>query len=110
MTAVTTSSLTDLVRFLVARVDDDDDRLKTESRERARAKGPVATDADPIRALDRLRAENTAKREVIASAQQLLVLRDQPAEKPVRDNAAHILRSMAGAYADHPTFRAEWRA
>ena len=62
-----------------------------------------------MRSLERLRAENAAKREVIASAQLLLVLRDQPAEKPVRDSAAHILRAMANAYSDHPSFRSTWR-
>jgi hypothetical protein len=112
MTAVATNSMTDLVRFLIARVDDDDTALKHESRDRARGKAQtvaVPRSGYDLRSLDRLRAENAAKREVIAAAQHLLVLRDQPAEKPVRDGAATILQAMAGAYAEHPSFRSEWR-
>jgi hypothetical protein len=41
--------------------------------------------------------------------QQLLVLRDQPSEKPVRDAAIHVLRWLAAPYADHPGFRPEWK-
>jgi hypothetical protein len=102
------TSLTDLIRFLIARVDDDDAVLKKEARSRAHGK-TVVVEAPGLRSAGRLRAENDAKREVIAAAQQLLVLRDQPSEKPVRDNAGLILKSMAQAYADHPSFRVQWR-
>ena len=41
--------------------------------------------------------------------QQLIVLRDQPFEKPIRDAAAQVLRSLATPYANHAAFRSEWR-
>ena len=109
MTAVSTTSITDLIRFLIARVEDDDAQLKKEARAESRSSA-APTQRDAMRSSARLRAENAAKREVIASAQQLLVLRDQPSEKPVRDNAAHILQAMANTYSDHPSFRSSWQA
>ena len=105
-----TTSTTELVRFLLARVDDDDEQLRRLRRHRARSAGPTGqTDAlDDLRSLDRLRAECDAKRGVIGCAQQLLVLRDQPAEKPVRDVAVHLLCALAAPYRAHAGYQSEW--
>ncbi|HVU93202.1 MAG TPA: DUF6221 family protein [Jatrophihabitans sp.] len=92
----------DLVRFLLARFDEDDDLLKHWSRDGSLPAG------SPI-ALDRLRSEALSRRRIVGSVQQLLVLRDQPCEKPVRDGAVHILRALAAPYASHTGFRPEWK-
>lgn len=102
MTAISTSH--ELVRFLLARVDDDDTALRKLARVPDHA--PVAPG---YASLERLQAECLAKRRIIGAAQQLLALRDQPSEKPVREAATQVLRSLASAYADHSAFREEWR-
>ena len=91
----------DLVRFLLDRLDDDGAELKRLARQGTDGTGPCAT--------ARLQAELAAKRRVIGTLQQLLVLRDQPAEKPVRDAAALMLRVLAVPYEAHARYRAEWR-
>ena len=96
-----TSSITDLVRFLLARVDEDDAALKAWRRS---ARGDGLT----VMTAQRMSAEAAAKRQIIGTAQQLLRLRDQPSEKAVRDGASLILRQLAAPYADHPSFRVEW--
>jgi anti-sigma factor ChrR (cupin superfamily) len=97
----------DLVRFLLARVDDDDSELKKIARLQARSN--VADDMDGVRAVTRLQAESAAKRRVIGALQQLLVLRDQPFEKAIRDQAAQMLRMLAMPYDGHAAYRSEWR-
>jgi hypothetical protein len=92
-------STNELVRFVLARVEDDEAALKR--RARAHADGEAET-------LDRLRAETVAKRRIVGTVQQLIVLRDQPCEKPVRDGAVQILRALAAPYAGHSAFRSEW--
>ena len=106
MTTVATSSTTELVRFLLARVDEDDDQLRRMRRHQTQA-GP-AEDEIAMRSVGRLRAECDAKRSVIGCAQQLLVLRDQPAEKPVRDAAVQRALRARCAYRAHAGFRDEW--
>lgn len=101
------STTTDLVRFLFARMDEDVAELKRLCKDRERGTGVDVSDR--VRSLDRLRAECASKRQIISSMQQLLVLRDQPFEKPVRDAATQVLRSLAVPYADHVAFRSEWR-
>lgn len=91
----------ELVRFLLARLDEDEAALK--ARRRA---GDDSTTRSAT--MERLRADLQAKRQIIGAAQQLLLLRDQPSEKPVRDGASLILRYLAFPYADHPSFRGEW--
>jgi len=91
----------ELVRFLLARFDEDDIALKRLARSGAPASGELFS-------LDRLRSEALARRRIIGSVQQLIVLRDQPSEKPVRDNAAQVLRSLAAPYSAHQAFRSEW--
>ena len=88
----------ELVRFLLARLDEDDAALKARRR----------AGNDSTATMERLRADLQAKRQIIGAAQQLLLLRDQPSEKPVRDGASLILRYLAFPYADHPSFRGEW--
>lgn len=93
----------DLVRFLLARVDDDDSELKRLARRRAES------DEDGVRSLARLQADLLAKRKLIGALQHLLVLRDQPFEKAIRDQATQMLRMMALPYDWHGAYRAEWR-
>jgi Family of unknown function (DUF6221) len=92
-----------LVRFLLARIDEDDLELKR----RAKREGDVTTGG--LSSVTRLRAETEAKRRVIGGLQQLLVLRDQPFEKAIRDQASQLLRAMAVPYDDHASYRDEWR-
>jgi Family of unknown function (DUF6221) len=98
--AVTTNQ--DLVRFLLARVADDENELRKISR-------GAGTDASGLRSIERLQAELTAKRRLIGSLQQLVVLRDQPAERAVRHQAGQMLRFMALPYEWHAQYRQEWR-
>ena len=103
MSATTLAPTThELVRFLLARFDEDDDQLKRFARAGSPPCGEVIS-------LDRLRAEALARRRIVGSVQQLLVLRDQPSEKPVRDGAAQVLRSLAAPYSHHQAFRTEWK-
>jgi hypothetical protein len=90
----------DLVRFLLSRFDEDDEQLKRYGR---------SSGTGGALPLDRLQTEALARRRVVGSMQQLLVLRDQPCEKPVRECAAQALRALAAPYAAHPGFRTEWR-
>jgi hypothetical protein len=96
-----TTSTTELVRFLLARLDDDTSALKRVTR-----KG----DMTPAAIVDapRMRAELEAKRQVIGTLQQQIVLRDQPFEKVIRHQAVHMLRALALPYADHTAYRKEW--
>jgi hypothetical protein len=107
VTTIAAPSTTELVRFLLARVDEDEAQLRRLRRNQSRGPGPAGA-ADGLGSIDRLRTECEAKRDVIGCAQQLLVLRDQPAEKPVRDGAVHMLYALAGPYRSHPAFRSEW--
>jgi hypothetical protein len=107
VTTAAAPTTTELVRFLLARVDEEDEELRRLHRKQSRGT-PPADDLDGLRSIDRLRAECDAKRGVIGCAQQLLVLRDQPAEKPVRDAAVHLLCVLAGPYRAHAGFRSEW--
>lgn len=100
-TAALASTTSELVRFLLARFDEDDENLKRHSRN---------SPADGLLAVERLRAEALARRRIVGSVQQLLVLRDQPCEKPVRDGAAQVLRWLAAPYAGHAGFRTEWKS
>jgi hypothetical protein len=90
----------ELVRFLLARLDDDTAALKR----RARSAAP-----DGFRSVGWLQADVAAKRKAIGTLQQLLVLRDQPFEKAVRDSAIQMLRLMALPYEHHSAYRSEWR-
>jgi hypothetical protein len=104
MTAAATRFATvDLARFLLARVDEDEKSLRALVRRTHRA-----GDHDHELSFARAQCDLTAKRQVLGHLQHLLVLRDLPAEKPVRDLAAGMLRSMAGPYTRHPQFRTAW--
>lgn len=101
------SSLADLVRFLIARVDDEEDELKRVRRHQSR--GTSRPDpVDTMRTTERLMAECAVKRSMIAAAQHLLVLRDQPAEKAVREVAAQMLHALLLPYRGHVSYRHEW--
>jgi hypothetical protein len=88
-----------LVRFLLARISDD------ERQHRRQPPGDAHDVQSPARAL----AECAVKRETVGIMQRILVLRDLPQERQVRDAAAEVLRRMAVIYEDHNTYRAEWR-
>jgi Family of unknown function (DUF6221) len=96
------STTQDLVRFLLARIDDDEAELKRLARR--------GVDEDyGVRSVPRLQADAASKRRLIGALQQLLVLRDQPSEKAVRDHATQMLRVLAVAYDTHLDYRREWR-
>ena len=103
-TAALSTSTTDLVRFLLARIEDDAAQAKRHNRDVANGKSPAPALCSP----DRIRAECEAKRQVIGTLQQLLVLRDQPFEKAIRHQAIYMLRALAIPYADHVGYRKEW--
>ncbi len=113
MTTQSPTIALDLVRFLLDRLDDDEEQLRRLCRAQARptaGNGRPEGPPDQLRSPDRLRAEIVAKRHVIGDLQQLLVLRDLPAEKNVRDGATQALRALAAPYAEHRLYRSEWRA
>ena len=62
----------------------------------------VARDARALLALD----ENLDG--AVGQAQQLLMLRDLPSERVVRESAAQMLRALATPYSSHYAYRAEW--
>jgi hypothetical protein len=97
-------STTELVRFLLARIDDDTADVKKYNR--AVVGGKVTAPA--LCSPERVRAEAEAKRQVIGTLQQQLVLRDQPFEKAIRHQATYMMRALATPYADHPAYRKEW--
>ena len=88
-----------LVRFLLARISDDERELRQMSKNGEVMYPPV----------ERLLADCAAKREVIGIVQRMLVLRDLPMERPVRDGAGEVLKRMAAVYVDHMSYRTEWR-
>jgi hypothetical protein len=98
------ASTTDLVRFLLARIDDDATDVKRYNRVVASGKAVGPALCSP----ERMRAECEAKRQVIGTLQQQLVLRDQPFEKAIRHQAVYMLRALGTAYADHAAYRKEW--
>jgi hypothetical protein len=111
MSAATTSPPVthELVRFVLARVGEDEAVLKRLARSEAAQPEADRADDGGLRSISRLRAEAAAKRRLLGSLQHLLVLRDQPAEKMVRDQAAQMLRTLALPYEAHAAFRSEWR-
>lgn len=104
--SITSSQPYELVRFLLDRIDEDEAVLKKVQRQRARGIG--APQPDGLVSADRLRLECASKRQLIGSLQQLLVLRDQPAEKTVRDAATQMLHALATPYAAHVSYRKTW--
>lgn len=103
-TSAPSVSTTDLVRFLLARIDEDTAGVKRQ----VRAGGIDKPVAGGICTPERIRAECEAKRQVIGTLQQQLVLRDQPFEKAIRHQAIYMLRALATPYADHAAYRKEW--
>lgn len=103
-TSAPSVSTTDLVRFLLARIEDD----AAEAKRQVRAAGPGRAPATGVCSPERIRAECEAKRQVIGTLQQQLVLRDQPFEKAIRHQAIYMLRALATPYADHVAYRKEW--
>jgi hypothetical protein len=88
-----------LVRFLLDRISDDERRW----RRRAKAGEDDAEQAE------RWLAECAAKREIIGIMQRMIILRDQPMERQVRDGAEEVLRRFAAVYEDHAGYRSQWR-
>ena len=91
----------DIVRFILARLDEDERQIRKLVKSGV---GPVS-----FPSLDRLSVDSAAKREIVGVLQRLLVLRDLPSERPVREGATEVLRRMALPYGDHASYRAEWR-
>lgn len=106
MTMTSATSTRALIAFLLARIDDEESNAKRAARQASRSprtRDPVVDDA-----CSRLLVECDAKRRVIAAAQQLLILRDLPNERVVRDEARNVLHALALPYAAHVGFRAPW--
>jgi hypothetical protein len=101
-----------LVQFLLARVEDDEVALKRVAKQVRAAvdDGDAAPEPPPLSldSLPRRREECASKRRIIGLAQQMLVLRDQPAEEAVRRAAEQVLRELATPYAAHPSYQPEW--
>ncbi|WP_375484908.1 DUF6221 family protein [uncultured Jatrophihabitans sp.] len=95
----------DVVRFVLARLDDEEAGIRRSARS-LRGHDDRAQTAS----LEHRRADCLARRQVTGAVQQLLVLRDLPQEKPVRDHATQILLSLASPYSGHKAFRTEWLA
>lgn len=91
----------DLVRFILARLDDDEREIKKLQK--------AGVNGSSFPSVNRLSADSAAKREIVGVLQRLLVLRDLPSERPVREGAAEVLRRMALPYDDHRGYRSEWR-
>lgn len=91
--------LNELVRFIVARLDDDHEALKRATR----------TDAVGLWSAHRGRTETEARREIVGVVQRMAVLRDLPTETAVRECAVQLLRALAGTWAEHPDYRPSWR-
>jgi hypothetical protein len=96
-------STTELVRFLLARLDDEEQSLRKLVR-RARYTGRI----DEGLSVSRQRSEIIAARQIIGHVQQLIVLRDLPSERVVRDVATQVLQSLAQPYTTHPQYRSAW--
>jgi hypothetical protein len=94
----------DLVRFLLARVDDDGSEIKRLAKREHGEEG-----GSGVRSIERMQADTAVKRRLIGGLQQLLVLRDQPFEKAIRDQATEMLRVLATPYDKHTGYRREWR-
>jgi Family of unknown function (DUF6221) len=87
-----------LVRFLLDRISED------ERVWRRRAK-TAHNGGEAVRWL----AECATKREIVGIMQRMIILRDQPMERQVRDGAEEVLRRLAAVYQDHAGYRAQWR-
>jgi hypothetical protein len=88
-----------LVRFLLARISDEERELRRRS----------TNETQQVWSAERALAECSAKRDVIGIMQRMLILRDLPLERQVRDGAGEVLRRLATVYEDHPSYRSEWR-
>jgi hypothetical protein len=107
----------DLVRFLLARLDEDEREIKklqkaaigTSVSASANGRTNGSTNGSSFPSVHRLSADSAAKREIVGVLQRLLVLRDLPSERPVREGAAEVLRRLAMPYEDHAGYRTEWR-
>ncbi len=102
-----------LVQFLLARVDEDESEIKRAARQSKAPTEPAAQQTRPtivVQNPTRWREECAAKRRIIGIAQQMLVLRDQPAEQVVRRAAEQVLRELAAPYAQHYGYQPEWRS
>jgi hypothetical protein len=89
---------------VLARLDDEEAVIRRHARS---LRGQDAQSS--LDSLDHQRADCLARRQVTGAVQQLLVLRDLPTEKPVRDHATQILLSLASPYSGHKAYRDEWR-
>ena len=90
----------ELVRFLLTRI--------TEEETSARSALKSSRDDIARSHAERALVECKSRRAIVGEAQQLVVLRDTPADRVVRHAGDQILRHMAVPYARHPLYRAEW--
>jgi hypothetical protein len=88
-----------LVRFLLERIADDERAWRRRSK----------SGLEQAQSAERGLAECSAKRDIIGIMQRMMILRDQPMERQVRDGAGEVLRRLAALYEDHAGYRSEWR-
>jgi hypothetical protein len=96
-----------LVRFLLVQIDSDAAELKRMAR-RNNGVSAISGLSSGVCSVSRQVAEVEVKRRLVGCLQRLLILRDQPMEKAVRDQAAVMLRALAAPYSDRKGYRPEW--
>lgn len=110
------STLT-LSEFLLARIEEDEAKLRMLGDEPGRAwrhvtsewLPPLDGDAAAVAGRfdpSRLLAECEAKRRIVEAAQEVYSEPNPPTTLVLADDA---LRALAAVYTDHPDFRGEWR-
>lgn len=97
----------DLIRFLLTRIDEDDAELRALRRRLTRSTVPVE-DLPGVRSVERLRAECAARRAVVGRLQKLLMRADLGHQPLVHDSMVYMLQVMAEPYHEHYAFRPEW--
>ena len=97
----------DLIRFLLSRIDEDDAELRALRRRLTRSAVPIE-DLPGVRSVERLRAECAARRAVVGRVQKLLLRADVGNQPVVHDSMLYMLQVMAEPYHEHYAYRPEW--
>jgi hypothetical protein len=97
-----------LVEFLQARLAEDHIWAKQQVRVAIRTHHVGRRGPHPPDHYSRVLADVEAKRRIVARCAETLAM-DGSEDHAVADLARETLRDLAGAYADHPDCRAQWR-
>lgn len=84
-----------LVRFVLDRLNDDSKAVRRLAK--------AGVDRPGIASLRRRAIEIDVAREIVGVVQRMAVLRDLPAEQPVRDGALEVLQALAAPYLEDGT-------